>query len=78
MSTATFDRRDPQQPHDDGDVEQGRPIPFTIRVAALWTSIEQAPSEEDGQLLFSRRANLTGSPSTTNMNRDVAFSDLEL
>jgi hypothetical protein len=64
----------PPQPARDAE----RPVPFTLRVAAHWTAIADAPNGQEGQWIFSKRAPLTGRLATTVDGRDVGFSDLEL
>ena len=55
-----------------------RRIPFVLRVAVIWTSKDELPSAEDGQLRYWRRAPLTGAVLGTSGGRDVTFSDLEV
>jgi hypothetical protein len=53
-----------------------RPLPFALRVAAEWMSIDEAPRDDDGQYLFRHRAALTGDLALTGGGRDVSFTDL--
>ena len=55
-----------------------RRLPFTLRVATVWTDTADLPKEGDGQLCYWLRAPLTGGLASTSGGRDVSFSDLEV
>lgn len=55
-----------------------RRLPFSLRVAMVWTDAADVPKEGDGQLHYWRRAPLTGGLASTSGGRDVSFSDLEV
>lgn len=59
-----------------GTAGDDRPLPFALRVAAEWISIEEAPRDDDGQYLFRQRALLTGNLVLTSAGSDVSFSDM--
>jgi hypothetical protein len=56
----------------------GRRLPFTLRVAMVWTNTTPVPREGAGVFHYWRRAPLTGTLVSTSGGRDVSFSDLEL
>ena len=49
---------------------------FTLRYAAAWMLLDQAGATDDGQLLYRKRAPLTGQLESTGDGRDVSFSDV--
>lgn len=53
-----------------------RPLPFVLRVAAEWMSIDDAPRDDDGQYLYRLRALLTGDVTLTSAGGDVSFTDV--
>jgi hypothetical protein len=53
--------------------EHDRPIPFAIRIATDWLSLD---SEADDFHVWVGRARLTGQLLTTSGGHDVTFSDL--
>lgn len=55
-----------------------RPLPFVLRRCLSWLSLDELPSDGDGQLRFWQRAGLTGNVVLTSQGRDVHFSDLEV
>jgi hypothetical protein len=50
-------------------------LPFVLRVATEWLSLEEVPQEGDGVVFFQQRALLT-SEFLTRSGDDVRFSDL--
>ena len=63
-------RSDPPETND-------RPVPFTIRVAADWTNLDDEDGLDDDEFHFwIGRARLTGGLSTTSGGQDLQFSDL--
>lgn len=49
---------------------------FTLRHAATWLMLDEAGATDDGQLLYRKRAPLTGQLETTDAGHDISFSDV--
>ncbi len=58
------------------DVEQG--VPFTLRVAAEWYDRHEAPSENDGAVLYQREAVLSGDLASTEAGADLSFTHIRV
>jgi hypothetical protein len=60
-----------------GAATAGRRLPFTLRVAAVWTSVTDL-DEAGGHVGYWARAPLTGRIIATGGRGDVSFSDVEI
>lgn len=57
------------------DSDEGRPLPFILRVAAEWIDIDD-DSRLYEAVFFKQRMKLTGNVHATSAGEDVCFNDL--
>lgn len=53
-------------------------VPFTLRVAAEWYDRDEAPSENDGAVLYRRETILAGDLASTEAGSDLSFTHIRI